>query len=136
MIETVPPMKDAIAAVTECEARLPLECQRPAVEGGGDSGRGTGYAEGDRTDRTSIHRTVIDRGEEDDRGGGRHQEGDRQQDGDAVDRAQPRHRADEEAERDSDDDQGEIDRLQRDEETVDEMAKNFHDRGRLPAASQ
>ncbi len=50
-------------------------------------------------------------GEEDDRGRRRDQEGHRQQDRHPVDRAEPRHGADEQPQRDPDNDQQDVDRL-------------------------
>ncbi len=95
------------------QAGAALQRQRSPVEGGGDRRRGARYPKRDRTDRAAIHRAVIDRGQKDDRRSRRHQEGDRQQDRHAVHRTQARHRADEQTQRDADDDQQQVDRLQR-----------------------
>ncbi len=73
-----------------------LQRKWSSVECRGHRRRGTGDSKRDRTDGATIHRAVIDRRQKDDRRSRRHQKGDRQQDRDPVDRAETRHRTDEE----------------------------------------
>ena len=70
--------------------------------------------------RAAVHRTVVDRRQEDDGPGRRHQEGQRQQDCDAVDRAQARHRTDKKSERAATDNQQQVLRFEYDQESLPE----------------
>src|SRR5216683_4374683 len=97
----------------ECLPALPLARHRIAVEGGGHRPRLARDIEEDRGDGPTEERPPVEAREQDDGGGRRHREGEREQDGHPVGPAEPGQHADHGAERDAEDGEPEIVRLQR-----------------------
>ena len=78
---------------------------RSAIKCRGHRGRGTRYPQQDRRNRPAIHGTVVNRAEQDNRRAWRHNERQRQHNRDTIDRPKARHRADEKAHGDTDQDE-------------------------------